>query len=77
MHRLNNQVCLHKCTKNRFKKNQIYLCYKNFPGERIKVKLVAQSGFFRGFVLRAENALVNDHMGKNIRESLKQNILTN
>jgi hypothetical protein len=37
---------------------------KFVPGERLKVKLIANSGFFRGFVIRAENAKVKDGMGK-------------
>ncbi len=34
------------------------------PGERLKVKLIGNSGFFRGFVIRAENAKVKDGLGK-------------
>jgi len=34
------------------------------PGEQILVKITAKSGFFRGFMIRAENSLVNDGLGK-------------
>ncbi len=33
------------------------------PGERIVVKIQSRSGFFKGFLIRAENALVNDGQG--------------
>ena len=49
-------------------------CFE-FAGERIKVKLSAQSGFFRGFVIRAENALVNDRMGEYIFSFTKKGLV--
>ena len=34
------------------------------PGERIVVKIISRSGFFKGFIIRAENAVVNDGQGR-------------